>query len=218
MATLYATPLSANGRKVLAAGRHLGLAVDVRIVDVYRGEGRSPEYLALHPLGKIPALVDGDLVLWESNAILMYLSERHAGFRLWSRDPAERADIARWLFWEASEWQPALAQILAGFVGRLVVPQMAALPPVDVDWADARFRRVAGFLEGHLDGRQYVAGSGRDLTLADLSVAGMMTYARAAGFPSTAFPALAAWYARIEALEAWQATAAGPWRGPGAAA
>jgi len=60
MLTLYSTALSANGRKVL-----------------YRGEGRAAEYLAINPAGKIPALVDGDFTLCESNAILQYICEAH---------------------------------------------------------------------------------------------------------------------------------------------
>ncbi len=55
--TLYATPLSANGRKVLAVSRELELQPDIRLVNVYRGEGRTAEYLAINPTGKIPTLV-----------------------------------------------------------------------------------------------------------------------------------------------------------------
>lgn len=213
MFTLYTTPLSANGRKVLAVSRQLGLTPEIKLVNVYQGEGRTPEFLAVHPLGKIPALVDGDFTLWESNAILQYLSEAHGDCRLWSRDPKGRADAARWMFWEASEWQPALVPVLAAFVGQLVLPRAAVAPeaaPVKVRWEDERFQRQARFLDGHLRGRAFITGD--ELTLADFSVAGMMMYVRPAGFPFEAFPGIAAWYARIEALEAWRATAAGPWR------
>jgi glutathione S-transferase len=208
--TLYATPLSANGRKVLALAHHLRLALDVQEVNVYRGEGQTPELRALNPAGKIPTLVDGDLVLWESNAILQYLSEAYSDCALWSHEPARRADVSRWLFWEAAHWQPALSPVLAGFVGRLLVPQLADMPEVAVDWADPRFRAVAGQLDAHLAGREWVAGDA--LSLADLSLAGMAMYLRAARFPAAELPNLDAWYARVERLDAWRATAAGPWR------
>src|SRR5262249_42540688 len=145
---------------------------DVRHVNVYRGEGQDPAYRALQPQGKIPALVDGDLVLWESNAMLVYLAEAHGRDGLWSREPKRRADVARWLFWEASQWQPALVPVLSACVGRLVVPALAHLPAAPVDWSDAGFRAQASFLEAHLRGRTYLAGDA--LTLADLAVAGMM--------------------------------------------
>ena len=209
MFRLYTTPLSANGRKVLAASHHLGLEPEVTLVNVYKGEGRSPQYLAINPLGKIPALVDGDLVLWESNAILQYLSEAYGDCRLWSHDPKQRADVSRWLFWEASQWQPALIPVLADVVGRILLGGTAGAAPAEVDWRDERARGLINFLDAQLRERAFVAGD--ELSLADFSVAAMMMYVRAAQFPFAAFPNLAAWYARIESLDAWRATAAGPW-------
>jgi glutathione S-transferase len=213
MFTLYTTPLSANGRKVLAVSHYLGLQPEVKLVNVYKGEGRTPEYLSINPWGKIPTLVDGELTLWESNAILLYLSEAHGGYRLWSQEPKQRADISRWLFWESAHWQPAFYVIpgLATLVGqRLGLPQAATSAPVTVDWGDERFQSLAKFLDAHLSGRAFLVGDA--LSLADFSVAGMMTYARPAGFPFDAFAHLGAWYARMESLPAWSATAVGPWR------
>ncbi len=210
MFTLYTTPLSANGRKALAVMRHLELEPSIELVDVYRGEGRRQAYLAIHPLGKIPALVDGHLTLTESNAILQYASEAYASCRLWGRDPRRRADVSRWLFWESSAWQPALVPVLSAFVGRLVVPELAHSPAVPVDWEDARVRELARFLDDHLRARRFLTGD--EITLADFSVAAMMMYVRAAGFPFETHPRLEGWYARIEELQAWRETAAGPWR------
>jgi glutathione S-transferase len=83
---IYATPLSANGRKVLAVSREFGLQPENHLVNVYRGEGRKPEYLAINPSGKIPTLIEGEFILFESNAILLYLAEAHGGCR-WSLNP-----------------------------------------------------------------------------------------------------------------------------------
>lgn len=210
MFTLYATPLSANGRKVLALSHHLGLKPEIKLINVYKGEGRAPEYLAINPWGKIPTLVDGDLKLWESNAILQYLSEAYGEFRLWSRDPKQRADISRWLFWESSHWQPAFTPVLAAFVGPLLVSQAARPAPVHLNWSNEGFQTVVKFLDSHLSQRPFLVGDA--LTLADFSVAGMMMYLRPARFPWEAFPHLSAWYERIEELEAWKETADGPWK------
>jgi glutathione S-transferase len=210
MVTLYTTPLSANGRKVLAVSHHLGLEPEIKLINVYKGEGRAPGYLSINPWGKIPTLVDGDLTLWESNAILQYLSEAHGDFRLWSRDPRRRADISRWLFWESSQWQPALIQILAAFVGQRLFPETAPSAPVEVGWGDERFQVLAKLLDAHLRGRDFLAGD--EITLADFSVAAMMMYVRPARFPFDVFAAIGAWYTRIEGLEAWRASAAGPWQ------
>lgn len=211
--TLYTTRLSANGRKVLAAALHLGLDPEVREVNVYRGEGRSPAYLAVHPLGKIPSLVEGELVLWESNAILQYLDAAHGAHALSSPDPAERADVARWLFFETGHWQPAWTGPLAPLVGHRLVPEAVPAPTRPPDWDDPALRPVLALAEAHLEARDFFA-CGR-LTLADFSLAGMTTYLRAAAFPFERWPALAAWHARIEALPAWRATRAPLWEGAG---
>jgi glutathione S-transferase len=177
---------------------------------VYRGEGRTPEYLAIHPAGKIPVLVDGPLTLSESNAILVYLAEAHGEGRLWSREPAQRAVILRWLFWEAAQWQPALIGVLAPFVGHRLLPDVVPAPPGAPDWRDERLAPLLAELERTLAAQPFLAGEA--LTIADLSVAGMATYLRAAGFPFASHPAFARWYERIEALEAWRSTEADPWR------
>jgi glutathione S-transferase len=205
--TLHTTPLSANGRKALAVARHLRVDVRIELVDVYRGEGRTPAFLAINPQGKIPTLVDGDFVLWESNAIIQYLDEAYGDFALSSREPRRRADVARWLFWEAAHWQPALIPVLATFVGHHVLPHGVGPPATTVRWDDAT--PALSFLETELASRRVLVGD--HLTLADFAVAGMMTYARAAAFPFDAFPHIAKWYGRIEALDAWKTTAAGPW-------
>ncbi|MDJ0789971.1 MAG: glutathione S-transferase family protein [Myxococcota bacterium] len=205
MATLHTTARSANGRKPLALVHHLDLAVEVREVDVYAGAGRDPAYLAVNPSGQVPTLIDGDLVLPESNAILIYLAEREPGAPLWSEDPARRAVIASWLFFEAAQWQPALVPVLSAHVAHRLLPDAMPEPDAPPDWEEPRLAGCLSRLESHLAGREWMCGDGP--SLADLSLAGMTTYFACTGFPSARHPALAAWIARVESLPAWQATA-----------
>lgn len=208
MVTLYSTPLSANGRKALAVSLQLGLDPKVVVVNVYKGEGRASDYLTVNPQGKVPSLVDGSLMLWESNAILQYLAEAYGGYKLWSQDPKRRADLSRWLFWESSHWQPTLSNVM-----RPVVAQKLHLAPASpkarADWSDAAFQSLAELLDIQLSDRPFIGGV--ELTIADFSIAGMMTYARASDFPFDVYPNIGKWYARIEALPAWQQTATKPW-------
>jgi glutathione S-transferase len=209
MFTLYTTPLSANGRKALAVCLHLGLDPETKLVNVYKGEGRTPEYLAINPVGKVPTLVDGELALSESNAILQYVSEAYADCRLWSREPKRRADISRWLFWESSEWQPVLTRLLGSYVAQeLGIRGVAG--QVSVDWDDPVFLRLAKFLDERLHGRPFILGD--ELTLADFSVAAMMMYVRHAAFPDDLFGEIGRWYERVEQVDAWRATSVPPWR------
>lgn len=209
MFTLYTTPLSANGRKPLAVSHHLGLAPEIRLVNVYTGEGRAPAYLEINPLGKIPTLVDGDFALFESNATLVYVSEAYGGLRLFSRDPRGRADILRWMFWESSHWQPALSVVLGPIVGHRLLPKVLPAPAAPPDWTHAQLAPQLAFLEAQLAGRAFLTGA--ELTLADFAVAGMTTYFRAARFPFDAYPNIRAWCGRIDALEAWKASADPLW-------
>src|SRR5215831_4587319 len=109
----YFFPPSPNVRKVNAVISHLDIKdIERKVVNLAKGEHRQPEYLAVNPNGKLPALADGNgMVLWESNAICQFLCEREGDTSLYPRDSRVRADIARWLFWDASSWGHA-AEIL----------------------------------------------------------------------------------------------------------
>jgi glutathione S-transferase len=211
MLNIYTTPLSANGRKVLAVSRELGLCPVVHLINVYRGEGRTAEYLAINPSGKIPILVDGEFTLTESNAILIYLAEVHGGYRLWSRDAPVRSKIAQWLFWESSQWQPALSTCLADLVGHRLLPEKIPQPRSAPDWNNGLLKPLLKMLETTLSYQSFLTGEG--VTLADFAVAGMTTYFRAASFPFHAFSAVSRWCGRIEALDSWRETATPLWNG-----
>jgi len=100
---IYCFPPSPNSRKVLALAAHLGIAHETELVDLTKGESRKPEFLKLNPTGRTPVLVDGDFVLWESNAILQYLAASKPS-ALWPEDARSRADIMRWQSWQLAHW------------------------------------------------------------------------------------------------------------------
>ena len=193
----------------MAASRYLGLNPEIHDVNVYRGEGRSPQYLAVNPTGKIPTLVDGEFVLSESNAILLYLAEVHGCNRLWSNEPKQRGRIVQWLFWESAHWQPTLVAFLSEWVGHRLLPERIPAPKQAPDWSTAAVQSVLNTLETGLRADAFLAGPAA--TIADFAVAGMTTYFKAANFPFQRFPKIADWYARIESLEAWRATQSPLW-------
>src|SRR5689334_9269603 len=83
---LYNASLSSNGKRVRICAAELGLALDQAPIDFARGDARTPEYLALNPMGKVPTLTDGPFVLWESAAILFYLAAERGPSALWPAD------------------------------------------------------------------------------------------------------------------------------------
>ena len=99
---LYTSPFSSNARKPAMLAHLLPLQVELIVVDLAQGEQRRPPYLGFNPNGKVPTLVDGDFVLWESNAIMQYMAEQVPGTPLYPQAPRRRADVNRWLFWAAT--------------------------------------------------------------------------------------------------------------------
>jgi glutathione S-transferase len=173
------------------------------VVDITKGENRTPEYLALNPNGHTPTLVDGDLVLWESRAIAQYLASKKPEAGLQGRTELERIDIVRWQCWDAGHLMPNVFTL----VWEKLVKAMLNLGAPDqpaVDAAAEQVRRYLGVLEASLANKRYLVGEA--LTLADLGIAASLTYAGTLKFPISDYPRLAGWFDRIQALDAWKQT------------
>ena len=191
-------------RRVLALAKHLRIAARFVHLDARAGALRSPEYTRLNPNRKAPTLVDGDLVLWESSAIMAHLSI-HAGSDLWpTQRPDEQVEVLRWLSWNDNHWAPAAAPYYFEHIVKktfgLGAPDPAQLVGKDVD-----LRRCARVLDAHLQEREWVA-CGR-LTIADFQLASMATDWREAQMPLAEFTAITRWLERMQAMPAW----ADPW-------
>src|SRR5262245_62627503 len=94
-----------NPRKACAVARYLNSPVEFVRIDLSKGEQKSPQFLAINPNGKVPALRDGGLRLWEANAIMCYLATA-AGSELWPSDTAGQIDLVRWLSWNRQHFSP----------------------------------------------------------------------------------------------------------------
>jgi len=105
---LYHFP-SPNPQKVTFAMLELGLDWETVPVDLSKGEQRQPGFATVNPFGRVPVLVDGDLTLPESHAILAYLGEKTG--RLWPHSPAQRAEALKWLFFLSQHIMPAVGEV-----------------------------------------------------------------------------------------------------------
>jgi glutathione S-transferase len=136
-------------------------------VDYFKGEQKEPAYLAINPNASIPAVTDGDLVRWESNAILQYAADKHGRDSAYPKDLQKRADINRWLLWESSSWFPACYVYL---VENCVKPLLGAEPdPAVLTAQDAQFHKLAGILDALLATNDWVCCSLP--TIADIALA-----------------------------------------------
>jgi glutathione S-transferase len=195
---------SPSGRKVEAVINHLKLAVDIRYHDFLAGELKRPDYLALNPNAKVPTLVDGSFVLWESDAIMQYLADRSDDTTLFPSDLRRRAEVVRWQFWADIHFNRAFGTLAFETVAK---PALNIGPTNEASVAAALvdLAQFAPVLNGHLKGREFLVGNA--LTLADYAMIRTENYQAKIPFDWSPFPDLNAYFERMRVLEAWTRTA-----------
>src|SRR6516164_1882165 len=107
----YFGRISGNSARAAFGLFEAGATFQPRLLDTRGGENRSAEYLSINPMGKIPALVDGPLKLWESNAINLYLAEKFPKAGLVPFPLDRRALVHRWLFFQTGHVSPACISV-----------------------------------------------------------------------------------------------------------
>jgi glutathione S-transferase len=133
--------------------QELGVDFEAVSLDIRTGAQRRPEFLRLNPAGKLPVLVDGDYVLTESVAIVLYLGEKYPEKGLVPKDLRERAEVYRWLLFAATELEQPLWRIARN---TQIYPE-AKRQPSDIPVASEEFRAMAAVLARHMEGREFVA-------------------------------------------------------------
>ncbi|MEW5835158.1 MAG: glutathione S-transferase N-terminal domain-containing protein [Pseudomonadota bacterium] len=162
-----ATP---NGVKVSIMLEETGLPYEVHRIDIMKNESQLPEFLALNPNGKIPAILDPDgpggepLALFESGAILLYLAEKTGRFL--PADPARRWETIQWVFFQMASIGPMFGQV--GFFHKFAGREYEDKRPLERYVAESQ--RLLGVLDGRLDDRTWLMGD--DYTVADIATAG----------------------------------------------
>jgi glutathione S-transferase len=202
MLQVYLDPCTVNSRKVLAGLDLIGLPFELKHVDYFSGEHKKPEFLAINPNGAVPAVVDGGLALSESNAILQYAADLSRSEKYYPKDLKQRADINRWLLWEASTWFPSCYTYLVEYV---VKPLLQTEPDETVIGKEApNWHRLAGILDARLAQSKWLAGD--TVTIADIAVASPMHIYKWQRLPLGDHPNLKRWMAAVEQLPCWQKT------------
>jgi glutathione S-transferase len=200
---LYHHPFSSNGRRAVMTALHLGVKLDLVVVDLAKGEQRRPDFLKMNPNGRVPVLDDDGFFLNESHAIMAYLADKTPGQTLYPSELKARADVNRWLFWSAQHFQPAVAVLN----WERNVKALLNLGPADPK-EEARGERLVGecakVLDEHLAGKEWVA-QGR-LTLADIALATSLMVQEHVKLSTVACPNIQAWLGRVKALDAWKKT------------
>ena len=196
MITVYGVPRSRAVRPLWML-EELGVPYQLERVS-FVGETRTPEFLKLNPNGHIPVLRDGDLVIWESMAINLYLARKYDTQGLWPRTPEDEGRAFQWSFWAITELEePTLTTLMH----RRLLPA-AQRDAKKADDAAERFKKPLAVLEGALATRPNLLGD--TFTVADLNVAAILAWAPLAGLDLSAAPKAAAWVGRAAARPAFQ--------------
>ncbi len=187
---------SGNVQKVLFALEEIGAEYEREDYGRLFENTRTPEYMAMNPTSKVPTVVDGDVVIWESHTILRYLSATRAP-ELTGATPAEVTQVERWMDFLLNHVVPGY---MAGFKGSKLEPSER---PADFDAQIADLHAQMQILNGHIEGKAFFALG--KLTLADIALAPII--ARCLAFPleRAPMPALEAWMDGIKARPAFAA-------------
>ena len=188
MIRLYGMALSGNAYKARLLLELLGLEYEEIPVNLRTGENRTESFLALNPRGQIPTLVDGEVTVWDSQAVLVYLARRYGEAWL-PMEPAPMAEVMQWLAVAENELLFGLARARAVvFFGR------------DFDLASCQAYGRAGLalLEQRLAGHEWLA-AGRP-TIADIACMPYAALSHMGEIPLDDFPSVRAWIDRIRAL------------------
>lgn len=204
MKTYYMDPRSGNCRRVSTVIGTLDIEVEEIFVDLLQGGNRTSEFLKVNPNAMVPVLKDGETVLWEASAIMIYLCEQHGPTELWP-EGEPRYDVMKWMFWAGEHFRIS-APIY--FEENVIAPLMGKQPDsTRLAEAERRIDRFAPILEAELETRDFICGPAP--TLADLDLAAVVSQMPRSRVPYDKFPNMVKWVTRLEdKIPAWKHTGA----------
>ena len=195
MIDLY-TAATPNGHKVSIALEELGLPYTLRVLDLAKGEQKTPAFLAINPNGRIPAIIDheaGGFAVFESGAILIYLAEKTG--RLMPPDTKGRSRVMQWLMFQMGGIGPMMGQanVFYRYFPEKIQPA--------IDRYQGESRRLFAVLNGHLKTHEYLAG---DYSIADIANWAWVRTHRWSGVDVSDLPHLQRWLDAIRQRPAVQ--------------
>jgi glutathione S-transferase len=190
---LYSHPLSGHAHRARLFLSLIGVDAEIVEVDLAAGEHKSPDFLALNPFGQLPVLQDGDTVVSDSNAILVYVAKTYAPEGWLPEEPAAAAAVQRWLSVAAGEiaYGPCAARLVTLFGAKF-----------DTEEVIARAHRILGLVDAQLTGREWIASTRP--TIADIALYSYIARAPEGNVDRSAYRSVTTWLERIEALPGFQ--------------
>lgn len=179
-----------RGAMVMFALEALGLEYEFEDMTARCAASQTEQYRELNPTGKIPTLVDDELVLWESQAILFYLAQKYGDNKLWADSAEAVAEIYRWSLFISNQLEAVSLDMLLQFKFNKNQPDTEVIAQ-----AEKELSRFLPVLDQHLDGREFLAAD--HLTVADMHGAQILSWPKLAGFDYSAYPNVHSWIKRM---------------------
>jgi glutathione S-transferase len=201
----YFGRMSGNSARAAFGLVEAGASFEPHLLDIARGDNKAAAYLAVNPMGKIPALVDGELRLWESNAINWYVAEKNPQARLLPRSIEARAEVQKWLFFQAAHVTPASVPVFRATNRRVQEFWKTKGDPQSADAGRKELGRYLPVLEGGLAGGEWLAGA---FSLADVAYMPHLVLVEEGGFDLAPYPRVREWISRMRSRPGWQKAAA----------
>jgi glutathione S-transferase len=197
---LYGHPWSSNARRVQMLCEELGIPYVYETVDLMKGAQYSPEFQRLNPNSKVPVIEDDGFVLWESQAIMRYLADKHRAESWYPSDRKKRAVVEQWLDWNQTRLGPEAGKIMFN-------THFAGDKRNDEAIENARkwLLKILPVLDGALAKRPWICGDG--ITLADLAASTNVWYLDHCRHDLLPYPAVVKWYEAVKARPSFSKTA-----------
>ncbi len=183
MYKIYGSKGSGSASRCYWTAAEAGIELENVPLDFQKAEHKSEAYLAMNPNGKVPTLVDGDVVVWESLAINNYIVEKNKPELFGENEAAAHAHLSQWSYWALAHLQKALEPLY-------MQKWTGAMPPEGVTAAQADSGKWLSILEKHMTGRDYIVG--KTFTIADINV-GSIVFTGKDYLDMTAYPNISRW-------------------------
>ncbi|HYA46984.1 MAG TPA: glutathione S-transferase [Burkholderiales bacterium] len=198
MLKLWGRINSINVQKVLWALGELEVPYERTDAGLQFGVVNEPFYRKMNPNGRVPTIEDDGFVLWESNAIVRYLSAKHGAGTLWPNDLRQRADADRWMDWATSTLAPAITPVFWG----LIRTPPEKRDPKAIDEGAGRLGQAFEVLEQSLEGRDYAAG--KPFTMGDIPLGAFVYRWYSLELKRPKLPRVEAYYRRLQQRPAFK--------------
>lgn len=170
-----------------------------RVIRLDQLEHHSDSYTAINPNKKIPSLIDGDRIIWESNAILHYLANLHQS-TLWPTEPHRQTEVIRWFMWESSRWSHCIGTLLKH---RVYFPFWGYNGNSDeIEKQTLRLEKLLNLINASLQNNRFLAGE--TITIADIAIAAPLMYSDEIGLNLDQHPAVQLWLNELTGYQWWQ--------------